>query len=157
MRRFLLKLVTTLALCSILLALSQVGFAQRRGPYRGSAYARADVNTLIHRVEDRSDAFVKIFDSALDRSRLDGTHKEDRLNDKAKELEKQLDKVRDEFDDKEDYRDVREHVEKALSVSEEINKVVRNRRMNYEVQRQWAMLRAELNRLARVYNIRPLK
>ena len=153
MRGFSLRLVTALALCSILLALSQAGFAQRRAV----VYTRADVNALIHRVEDRSDAFVKIFDNALDKSGLNGTHKEDRLNDKAKELEKQLDKVRDEFDDREDYRDVREHVAKALSVSDEINRVLRNRRMTYEVERQWGLLRSELNRLARVYNIRPLR
>src|ERR1044071_5934305 len=120
MRRFSLKLVTAFALCSILLALSSAGLAQRRV----AAYTRADVNALIRRVEERSDAFVKTFDSALDRSSMDGSRKEDRLNDKAKELEKQLDKVREEFDDKEDYRDVREHVAKALGVSEEINKVL---------------------------------
>ena len=157
MSRFLLRFVTAVALCSTLLALSQAGFAQRRGPYARAAYARADVNALIRRVEDRSDAFVKIFDSALDRSSMDGSRKEDRLNDKAKELEKQLDKVREEFDDREDYRDVREHVAKALSVSEEINKAVRNRRLSYEAERQWGLLRSELNRLARVYNLRLLR
>ena len=146
-----------LALCSILLVLSQAGFAQRRGPYRSGGYTREDVNTLIRRVEERSDAFVKTFDSALDRSGMDGSRKEDRLNDKAKELEKQLDKVREEFNDREDYRDVREHVAKALGVSEEINKTMRNRRLSYEAERQWGLLRAELNRLARVYNLRPLR
>ncbi len=147
--RFLLRFVTALALCSILLALSQAGFAQRRV----AAYTREDVNSLIRRVEECSDAFVKTFDSALDGSNMDGSRKEDRLNDKAKELEKQLDKVRDEFDDREDYR----HVAKALGVSEEINKVVRNRRLSYEAERQWGLLRFELNKLARIYNLRPLR
>ena len=151
MNRRLSSFVTTVALCSILLALSSASFAQRRGAYRGAVYTRAEVNSLIHRVEERSDAFVKIFDSALDRSNMDGSRKEDRLNDKAKELEKQLDHVREE------YRDVRENVSKALSASEEINKVIRNRRLSYEAQRQWGLLRLELNKLARVYNLRPLR
>ena len=153
MSRCLPKFVTALALCSILLALSQPGSAQRRAV----AYTREDVNALIRRVEERSDAFVKTFDSALDRSSMDGSRKEDRLNDKAKELEKQLDKVREEFDDREDYREVREHVAKALGVSEEINRVLRNRRLSYDAERQWGLLRFELNKLARVYNLRPLK
>ena len=157
MNRRLSSFVTTVALCSILLALSSASFAQRRGAYRGAVYTRAEVNSLIHRVEERSDAFVKIFDSALDRSNMDGSRKEDRLNDKAKELEKQLDHVREEFDRHEDYRDVRENVSKALSASEEINKVIRNRRLSYEAQRQWGLLRLELNKLARVYNLRPLR
>ena len=157
MSRCLSKFVTALALCSILLALSPASFAQRRGAYARAAYIREDVNSLIRRVEEHSDAFVKTFDSALDRSSMDGSRKEDRLNEKAKELEKQLDKVRDEFDDREDYRDVREHVAKALGVSEEINKVLRNRRLSYEAERQWGLLRFELNKLARVYNLRALK
>jgi hypothetical protein len=60
MSRLLLKFVTAIALCSILLALSSVSFAQRRGPYARAAYTREDVNSLIRRVEERSDAFVAI-------------------------------------------------------------------------------------------------
>ena len=157
MSKFLRSFAAALALCCILLALTSTSLAQRRGPYRAAAYTRADVDALIHRAEDRSDAFVKMFDHALDSSSLDGSRKEDRLNDKAKELEKQLDKVRKEFDKAEDYREVREHVSKALSVSEEINSVVRNRRLNTETERQWFMLRSELNKIARVYNLRPLR
>jgi hypothetical protein len=155
MRRFLFSFVAALAICSI--AMASVNLAQRRGPYRGGGYTREDVNSLIRRVEERSDAFVKIFDDALDKSAMDGSRKEDRLNDKAKELEKQLDHVREEFDRRENYRDVRENVAKAISASEAINKVIRNRRLNYEVQRQWGMLRSELNRLARVYDLRLLR
>ena len=155
MRRFSFNFIAALIALSIFLTLP--GFAQRRGPYRSAAYTRADVDTLIHRVEDRSDAFVKLFDNALDQSSLDGTRKEDRLNHKAKELEERLDKVRKEFDRAEGYQEVREHVEKALNVSEEINKALRNRNMNPATERQWTMLRFELNKLARVYNLRPLK
>jgi hypothetical protein len=155
MRRFSLSFVAALLALATCLTLS--GFAQRRGQYRDAAYTRENVNDLIHRVEDRSDAFVKLFDNALDRSSMDGSRKEDRLNDKAKELEKQLDKVRKEFDRAEGYQEVREHVAKALSVSEEINKVFRNRRLDMQTERQWGLLRYELNRLGRVYNLRPLK
>lgn len=155
MRRSLFSFVTVLAVCSI--ALPSASLAQRRGPYRDGGYTRADVNSLIRRVEESSDAFVKIFDDALDKSTMDGSRKEDRLNDRAKDLEKQLDQVREEFDRREDYRDVRENVSKALSAAEAINKAVRNRRLNYQVQRQWGLLRSELNRLGRVYNLRSLR
>jgi len=46
------------------------------------------LNDLIMKGEDRSDRFVKLFDNALDRSSLDGPHREDRLNEGAKDLER---------------------------------------------------------------------
>jgi hypothetical protein len=101
--------------------------------------------------------FVKIFDKSLDNSVLDGTRKEDRLNEKAKELEKQMDMVRKEFDHAEGYIEIKERVAKALVVSDEINSVVLNRRLSPSVEREWGLLRIELNKLARVYNLRALK
>ena len=146
-----------LAVCSLMLALAAPGAAQRRRGYAGSGYTRPEVDRLIKRTEVRTDAFVKLFDNALDNSVLDGTQKEDRLNDKAKELEKQMDKVRKEFDHAEGYIEIKEHVAKALLVSQEINTVVLNRRLNPTVEREWILLRLELNKLARVYNLGGLK
>lgn len=146
-----------LAVCGLVLTLAAPGAAQRRRGYARSGYTRPEVDRLIKRTEDRADVFVKLFDNALDNSVLDGTRKEDRLNDKAKELEKQMDKVRKEFDHAEGYIEIKEHVAKALIVSEEINEVVLNRRLSPSVEREWAILRVELNKLARVYNLGVLK
>jgi len=143
--------------CGVMLALVAPGVAQRRRGYARSGYTRPEVDRLIKRTEDRTDMFVKLFDKALDNSVLDGTQKEDRLNDKAKELEKQMDKVRREFDHAEGFIEIKEHVAKALFVSEEINTVVLNRRLNPVVEREWVVLRVELNKLAQVYNLRALK
>jgi hypothetical protein len=151
------RFFVTLAVCGVVLVLAAPGSAQRRRGYAGSGYTRPEVDRLIKRTEDRTDVFVKLFDKALDNSVLDGTQKEDRLNDKAKELEKQMDKVRKEFDHAEGYIEIKEHVAKALVVSEEINTVVINRRLNSPVAREWALLRVELNKLARVYNLGALK
>jgi hypothetical protein len=146
-----------LTLCSVILALAAPAEAQRRRGYARSSYTRPEVDRLIKRTEDRTDVFVKLFDNALDKSVLDGTEKEDRLNDKAKELEKQMDKVRKEFDQIEGYLEIKEHVAKALVVSNEINNVVLNRRLTPRVEREWSLLRVELNKLARIYDLRLLK
>jgi hypothetical protein len=146
-----------LTLCGVILALATSSSAQRRRGYAASGYTRPEVDRLIKRTEDRTDVFVKLFDKSLDNSSLDGTRKEDRLNEKAKELEKQMDKVRKEFDHAEGYLEIKEHVAKALVVSDEINNVVLNRRLSPSVEREWGLLRIELNKLARIYNLRALK
>jgi hypothetical protein len=158
MRSSISKLLIIFAACAVVLVAVVPSEAQRRGRRaRGPAYTRTSVDRIIRRVEERSDAFVRLFDRALDRSRLDNSRREDRLNERARELETELDQVRQEFDRSEGYLDVRGNVARAMNVSEGINNVVRNRRLTPQVERQWVLLRTELNQLARVYNLRLLR
>ena len=153
MRNHVRKIYAALAVVCVMLTLSATRTAQRRG----RIYTKAEVNEIIRRVENRSDEFVRLFDSSLDRSRLDGTQREDRLNERAKDLERTLDDLRREFDRRENYNQTRPEVSRALNAAEGINKVMRRRRMGGETERQWALLRDELNALALVYNLRPLR
>ena len=146
-------IIATTTLCAFLILCLPSAEAQRRRSPRARGYTRAEVNAIIKRAEDRSDEFVKLFDRALDRSGLDGTKREDRLNERARELEKTLDDLRREFDRKENYIETRPEVSRALNKAEEINQVMRRRRMGGETERQWGLLRAELNTLADVYGL----
>lgn len=151
------KIFMALAAMCAMLMLSVPGEAQRRLAPRARGYTRTEVNNIIKRVENRSDDFVKLFDQALDRSRLDGTNREDRLNEQARRLERTLDDLRREFDRKESYIETRPEVSRCLNIAEDINKTMRARRLGGETERQWALLRAELNTLADAYNLRPIR
>jgi hypothetical protein len=140
------------AICAVLI-LSAPGQAQRRRNPRARGYTKAEVNDIIHRVENRSDSFVKEFDHSLDRSRLNGTRREDQLNQYARDLEKALDDLRHEFDRKESYIETRPEARRCLDIASDINVAMRNRRLGGETERQWALLRSELNTLADVYNL----
>ena len=157
MRNKLFRSFVILMTACTILGFASPSFAQRRGYYRGRAYVRTDVDRLIRQVENRSDVFVAMFDRALDNSRLNGSLREDRLNERAFELERQLNVVRQEFDRTQNYFAVRSHIARAVSLAEGLNIVIRNRRLSPQVERQWALLRSELNRLAQVYNLRQLR
>jgi hypothetical protein len=124
--------------------------AQRRGP-RGRIWTKAEVNQLIKNAEDRSDRFIKLFDRALDRTTIDGSRREDRLNERAKDLEKAMDKLRSEFDRKENYPETKPEMREVLRIASEINAVMLNRSLGAEVEEEWRLLRRELNVLASVY------
>jgi hypothetical protein len=148
------KIFITLAAVCALLILSAPAEAQRRHrPPAQRGYTKAQVNDIIKRVEERSDRFVKLFDKSLDKSGLDGTNREDRLNEHARNLETALDHLRSEFDRKENYVKTRPEVRRCLDIATNINVAVRNRRLGGETERQWALLRAELNTLADVYGL----
>jgi hypothetical protein len=152
MRRFTIqRIVMAIAVVGSLMLLSASAEAQRRRTPRQRGYTKNEVNQIIKRVETRSDAFVKLFDRALDRSGLNGTKREDRLNEYARGLEKALDDLRGQFDRKESYIETRPETRRCLDIASDINVAMRNRRMGGETERQWAMLRAELNALADVY------
>ena len=149
-RKFFLSLAAT---CAILLLSVPAEAQRRRRPPAARGYTKDHVNQIIKRVEERSDRFVKLFDKALDRSRLDDTNREDQLNKMARDLEKGLDDLRSEFDRKENYVETRSEVRRCLDLATDINVAMRNRRLGGETERQWALLRNELNTLADVYGL----
>ena len=158
MRNQLPRILLTAAVLFVCCALPCDAAAQRRRHHpRARGYTKAEVDAVIKRVETRSDAFVKLFDKALDRSGLDGTRREDNLNERARNLEKSLDDLRREFDNKESYLATRPEVSRTLRVATEINQIMRRRRMDSETERLWTMLRIELNTLARVYSLPTLR
>lgn len=157
MRKHFARPIIGLAVCCLMLALAAPALSSYQGRYRGRGYSKADVDAIIKRVETRSDEFKKMFDNSLDRSRLDGTEAEDRLNDRVKDFEKELDELRDDFDRKDTWRETRSHVEDVMREAAGVNTVMKNRRLHNRVEASWVVLRAELNKLAGIYNLPRLK
>jgi hypothetical protein len=123
---------------------------------RGRLYTKADVDRLIKRVETSSDKFRKEFDKALDRSRLNNTNREDRLNQYAKDFEHATDDLRSHFDRTDQWIENKEQVRTCLSLASKLNVAMRNRRLGPKVESRWVGLRYDLNTLADVYNLPPV-
>jgi hypothetical protein len=140
---------------SLLLVMGVAANAQ--GRYRGNYYSKGDVERIIKRVETRSDSFARLVDRSLDRGALDGTRAEDRINDQIKDLERALDELRSEFDRSDGWRATRSEVQMVLRESDEINHIVRNRRLSSRIEREWAAVRSDLNRLAGIYDLPRLR
>lgn len=155
MRNCLLKSFAAITACCVMLTLASPASAQWRGRDRWGSFSRASIDRLIRQAENDSDRFVRVFDRALDNSRLDQTMREERLNERASALEQQLNVVRQEFE-RGGFNSVRPEVQNALDLARRINTVMSNRRFDYVAERQWTMLRSDLNRLARAFNVQPL-
>jgi peptidoglycan hydrolase CwlO-like protein len=136
------------------MSLWSVAAAQGTGP-GGRFYTKAEVEAIIKRVEERSDSFRKVIDRTLDRSVLNGTNREDNINQQVKELENAIDKLRGDFDRANTWQETREQVQRVLTEADEVNAIVlRGRwRRGGTVKSEWALVRNDLNRLAGVYNL----
>src|SRR5262245_54458546 len=142
---------------AVLLLISLVSTGTSTGRYRGRYYSMSDVYRIIKRVEERSDSFKKLVDRSLDHSKLDGTKREDRINDQVSDLERALDTLRREFDRKDSYFETRSEVESVLREAEDVAAIIRRVKFSNAVQREWGLLRSDLNKLAGIYNSRLLK
>ena len=155
MKRVSQTLLVALALCSLLVVAQDV---RAQGTDRGRFYTKKDVDRIIKRVEDRSDAFRKVVDRTLDRSVLNGTNREDNINQQVKELENAIDKLKKDFKRANTWEETREQVQTVMNEADEVNGIVRRGRWRRggAVKDEWALVRADLNKLAGVYNLRQL-
>lgn len=152
MNRNFLKIVTGVAAVLMILALADASYAQRRA--RGRNYTKAQVENIIGRVEERVDNFVNRLDNALDNNnRLDGTRREDQINNRAKDLERATDELRREFDRRDRWIENQDEVRQCLNIANDINQVMKRRRFNRQTEQNWERVRFELNTLAKVYNL----
>jgi hypothetical protein len=148
MKKISTMLVMAFALSSLLTVSSLA-----QGTARGRYYTKSDVERIIKRVETRSDEFKKTVDRVLDRSSLDGTNKEDNINEQVKQMERTLDNLRSDFDRRNEWRETKDQVRAVLNQADEVGRIVKRNRFNARVQRSWVALRTDLNTLAGVYNL----
>ena len=117
-----LKAIIALSAFILLLGLADTASAQfrRNGRYRTTTRAtttKAQVDRVINRVETQLDRFVGEYNRSLDRSRLDGTGREDWLNKRARDLESATDELRRDFDRRDSWGENRDEVRRCLNIA----------------------------------------
>lgn len=146
-------------LSSLVIPTDSLAQGRHRGHDRGNniryeeRYTKREVEEIVRRVEEGSDRFRKDLDRDLDRSRLDGSKKEDRINEDVKRFEKALNELRKEFDRHDSWWESRNNVQIALDAARPVATRMRNNPFSANVRNQWRNLRTDLNRLASTYNL----
>jgi archaellum component FlaC len=121
--------------------------AQTRRAYRVSDRA---VDSLLTRIETKTDKYKRSMNSALDNSVLNNTNTEDNVFEYITDFENSTDKLKQRFDAKES---VDADVTNVLSRAAVINNFMKSNRLNIAAQRDWSSLRTDLNILARYYSV----
>jgi hypothetical protein len=121
--------------------------AQGQRPYRAND---RQVQRTLDRIEQRTDTFRQSLDAALDNSRIDNTAREERINDFVRDFEQATDQLRARFNDR---RAVSGDVQEVLNRAARIENFMRRRQLDSRAEREWNMLRADLDLLAQYYNV----
>jgi hypothetical protein len=132
----------------ITVTLSSVSFVQAQvRPYR---VTDRQVQALLTRIEQGTDTYKRSMETALDRSRLDGSDTEDMLMSYITEFENATDSLKQRFDSR---QSVGNDVQEVLSRAAFINAFMQRNRLNAVSQRSWTSVRTDLNTLATYYRL----
>lgn len=127
------------------------------GQQRRGRRSRADVDRVIRNLEDATDEFKQVFDSEIDKTRLDGTSAEDRLWRQVKELENATDRLRSRFDRTDTWWETRSDVQVVLKEARTLNNFIRGYRNTGRMKASWATVRTRINILADTYDLPRLR
>jgi len=145
MRYAALSFLTVALVC--LGAVSQIQAQVVGQPYRLND---KEVGRMIKQIESQTKKFRNSLDSALDRSRLNRTHREDDINAFVKGFEEQTKRLHDRFDD---HKSVAADVEAVLDRAAEIDGFMGRQRLSGRAEEDWSALRTNLDELAQAYNV----
>lgn len=109
-----------------------------------------EVERIIHNIERQSDRFRSSLHSALDRSRLNDTRREDDVNAFVKEFYNETKRLHDHFDD---HKSTSADVQSVLDRAVRIDEFMRRHPLTRQAQNDWSGLRVSLDELARAYNV----
>lgn len=138
--------LSVMIVCSALLVSTAQGQVVGQ-PYRLSD---KDVERIIKRIERQSDRFRSSLDNALDRSRFNGTNREDDINSFLKDYYEQTKRLRDHFDK---HNSAAGDVEAVLDRAARIDDFMRRYRLSSKSQDDWSRLKSNLDELAAAYNV----
>ncbi|HEX8370628.1 MAG TPA: hypothetical protein VF604_18935 [Pyrinomonadaceae bacterium] len=109
------------------------------------------VQVLINRIETGTDTFRRQVDRNLDRSTMNGTRTEDNLTSYVTDFENATDSLRRRFDAR---TSTTADVQEVLNRASMIENFVRDNRLSTNAQRQWTLVKTDLDTLATYYGVR---
>ena len=109
-----------------------------------------EVEKILKRTEQQSDRFKSSLNSALDKSRFNGSNREDDINSFVKDFYEQTKRLRDRFDS---HKSTAPDVSAVLERAARIDDFMRHNPLSPRAQDDWSTLKTNLDELSAAYNV----
>ena len=127
----------------------------RYGRYgRMSDYERRQLRDLARRVDDRSGDMQRDVDRLLDRSRINGTNREDHINDDAREFRRAASRFRGVAGDSDRLDRSRDEARELLQAASHLSRMLGRLRLDGRTSNDWNQIRSDLRTVANIYTLR---
>jgi hypothetical protein len=123
---------------------------------RNGRYGRYDERYLrdsIHRLDRLAKEFEKDLDRALDRGRVNGTRREDNLNNEARQFRDAVGDLKSRFGNGRDLNRSRNEAQRVIQEAQRLDRIAGTRRIGNEVASDWAQIRNELRVISDAYGL----
>jgi hypothetical protein len=125
----------------------------RRGG-RISDYERRQLRELGRRIDDRSRDLQRDVDRLLDNSRYNGSNREDRINDEARDLRQAAQRFRNVAGDNDRLQNSRDEASRLLQQASQMSRFLGRTRLDSRTASDWNQIRSDLRAVANIYNLR---
>ena len=146
-----------LALCLPVLAAAQGGYGYPDyGRNRNGNYGRYDERYLkdsIHRLDRLAKDFERDLDRALDRSRVDGTRQEDRINAQGHDFRRAVSSLKSNFGNGRDLNRSRDEAQRVLQEARQFDRIGRMRAVDNRIASGWSQIQRELHIISDAYGL----
>jgi hypothetical protein len=144
-----------LALSLPVAAAAQWGGQNRYPNDRGSGrYDERAVRDSVHRLDRLAKDFERDMDRALDRSRADGTNREDRINDRVHQFRDAVGDLKSRVGNGRDLNRSADQARRVLQEGQQLDRVARPRWFDGRLASEWSAIQRELRFLSDVYGFR---
>ncbi len=146
-----------LALCLPALAAAQGGYGYPDyGRNRNGNNGRYDDRYLrdsIHRLDRVAKDFERDLDRALDRSRTDGTRREDQINARAHNFRRAVSDLKSAFGNGRDLNRSRDEAQRVLQEARQFDRIGQWRAIDNRVASEWSQIQQELRVISNEYGL----
>ena len=139
-------------------ALAQwTGYPDNRYPDRNRDYGRYDdryVRNSVQRLDRLAKDFERDMDQALDRSRVNGTQREDRINAEVHDFRRAVSNLKSRVGNGHDLNRSTDEARRVLQEADQLDRVARPRWFNSRLAAEWSQIQQELRTISSAYGVR---
>ena len=121
---------------------------------RVSDWERRQLRELSRRIDDRSRDLQRDVDHLLDNSRYNGSNREDRINNEARDLRQAASRFRSVAGDNDRLDRSRDEARQLLNEAARFSRMLNRIRLDGRTANDWNQLRSDLRVVANIYNLR---
>jgi uncharacterized protein YcbK (DUF882 family) len=116
---------------------------------RNGRYDDRYLRDSVHRLDRLAKDFEREVDRSLDRSRVDGTRREDRINGEARQFRNAVSDLKSRVGNGRDLNRSRNEAQRVLQEARQLDRI--GNRSDYRLSSLWSQIRQELNVIAQAY------
>jgi hypothetical protein len=153
--KFSLLASAVLALCLPVAAAAQWGgYPDNRNNGRNDRYDDRYLRDTVQRLDRLAKDFERDMDRALDRSRVNGTEREDRINEQVHQFRDAVGDLKSNVGNGRDLNRSADEARRVMDQSQQVDRIARPRWFDGRLSSQWSQIQRELRVISDIYGFR---